>query len=143
MWDKRSVDYLVQALTSSATRDTPSRANGTNGDVEKTQTDLLDTPNGLLDEENTSAYGSFIPPAPYLKEDDEVNGTAAVQTLRMDGCGLRSAVLESLGKLMSTGQIKGQADGFRQLRVFVLRISKIYPCGGIGSVHSVLLLLHL
>lgn len=45
------------------------------------------------------AYGWYIPPAPLLKEhDDETSAPAAVQTLRMDGCGLRPAVLETLGE---------------------------------------------
>ena len=43
------------------------------------------------------SYGSFILPAPLLKEADGEDRPAAVQTLRMDGCGLKTMVLESLG----------------------------------------------
>jgi protein phosphatase 1 regulatory subunit 37 len=62
-----------------------------------------DPPEPEADAEGTGtgedAYGWYIPPAPLLKEhDDETSAPAAVQTLRMDGCGLRPAVLETLGE---------------------------------------------
>lgn len=44
-----------------------------------------------------SAYGSFVPPAPLLRELDDDTQHASVQSLRMDGCGLKANVLESLG----------------------------------------------
>lgn len=49
--------------------------------------------------EKVDSYGSFIPPAPLLKEAENEATPAAVQSLRMDGCLLRANVLEALGKL--------------------------------------------
>lgn len=66
--------------------------------------DLLDQPLDEKDENLISDgvledyYGSFILPAPLLKDGENDGGAAAVQTLRMDGCGLKANVLESLGK---------------------------------------------
>lgn len=98
-WDKRAIDYLGQALTAAAVTATTDKDAG--GVEEKEDGDV----NG--DEEDgeanghrlANAYGSFIPPAPLLREGEEAEAgkPSAVQTLRMDGCGLRANVLESLG----------------------------------------------
>lgn len=54
------------------------------------------------DDEKRDCYGQFVPSAPLLKEKDGPELPAALQTLRMDGCGLRANVLEALGRLFES-----------------------------------------
>lgn len=110
-WDKRSMEYLVQALSCSTVRPSgspetsPNAANhaenvpdqevpekGSIGEVE----DEDDEDDSLGD--RSSAYGSFVPPAPLLRDHDDEQLPSSVQTLRMEGCSLRNAALELLGK---------------------------------------------
>lgn len=114
-WDKRGIDYLVQALTCAQVRPLPlpdKEGNGTvdgntpsqspedittplpSESVDEKEADLPDDP-----KEERDSYGSFIPRAPLLKEAEDEARPAAVQSLRMDGCMLRANVLEALGEL--------------------------------------------
>lgn len=116
-WDKRSMEYLVRALTCSAVR--PSAAGSDTSPTSTSHPDRMpdqevdDIPDKASsdatqpeaedgDEEADmppSGYGSFVPPAPLLRDHEETSLPTAVQTLRMDGCSLRNAALELLGKL--------------------------------------------
>ncbi|ORY32099.1 hypothetical protein BCR39DRAFT_524149 [Naematelia encephala] len=134
-WDKKGIDYLVQALTCSKVNPPPT----TTGSASSLGTDTNNSPNPdhntepppsppKTDEEKGdeetvgNAYGSFIRPAPLLKETDEGIVPAAVQTLRMDGCNLKGAVLESL------------AQGIRSsdIRNISLRRNRIGPLGAVA-----------
>ena len=111
IWDRKGIDHLVQGLNCVRVRPPPS---ATSSDAHpNSANDIPSTPDpkhssdrpqekdtaeedGEADERDS--YGSFIPAAPLLKEVVNVASVpAAVQTLRMDGCGLRAAVLEALG----------------------------------------------
>lgn len=111
-WDKRSMEYLVQALSGSAIRplsgspETSPNAAGHAGSVPDQEMPEKGSVSEDEDEkecdeddsfgDKSSAYGSFVPPAPLLRdEDDRLPST--VQTLRMEGCSLRNAALELLG----------------------------------------------
>jgi hypothetical protein len=67
----------------------------------------------VVEEGGEDAYGAFIPPAPLLKEQDVPSTPASVQTLRMDGCGLKPAILETLGKNQrrQVADIQAKASG--------------------------------
>lgn len=52
-----------------------------------------------------SSYSGFLPPAPQLK-DSEADLPPAVETLRMDSCGLRSTTLEALAHGVRTSDLK-------------------------------------
>lgn len=123
-WDKRSVDYLVQALVPIPSRSvSPAAAPTTRfkgSSPESNQAERISDqeksgphasadagPNSPEDESQEdeklhNAYGSFIPPAPLLREGEEEGGPASVHTLRMDGCGIRATALESLGESLET-----------------------------------------
>ena len=80
-------------------------------------------------------YGSFIPSAPLLKHDLDKEDLAAVQTLRMDGCGLRANVLETLGKSIGIQPFKtGLMSVLLQHRASAHLICGTSPCGATGSV---------
>ena len=110
VWDKKAVDCLVQALNCAPIPTTSSLglSNSLNEHPKATDPkDLLDPPPDPSTREVEDAtpagtpdgyYGSFVPPAPLLKDGDRDGWPAAVQTLRMDGCGLKANVLESLGQ---------------------------------------------
>lgn len=92
-WDRRSIDYLVQALTATAIQPRPTES--TEDQPELSSPD----PSDDVDEETPhDCYGSFVPPAPLLKDAEELRA-AGLQTLRMDGCGLRASLLEPLCRL--------------------------------------------
>jgi protein phosphatase 1 regulatory subunit 37 len=103
VWDRKGVEYLVQALNwtvvtpSSASMSTP-----TSGAVPEPEVkDEVDEPEPEKEEEveeRKASYGSFGRYAPYLKEAEGSDAPSAVQTLRMDGCNLRAFVLEALGQ---------------------------------------------
>lgn len=112
MWDKKGVEYLVEALNCASLRSTssvglPNSTAGLPSTLTTKQTfnptpEVPDIPPGKLEDdrlngESDDFYGSFLPPAPLLKEGDGGGCAAAVQTLRMDGCGLKTTVLETLG----------------------------------------------
>ncbi|WVQ77942.1 hypothetical protein IAT38_000022 [Cryptococcus sp. DSM 104549] len=126
VWDKKGVEYLVQALNCTHVRPPP---------VEPSAEPTQDVPPPGQDGEASGegegesrekpredAYGAFIPLAPLLKERDQTSTPAAVQTIRMDGCGLRAAVLETL------------AQGVRSsdLRNISLRRNKINALGAVA-----------
>lgn len=119
VWDKKAIDYLVQALNCTHVRPPPvpekdhiagqeegeappagqeastqeGQANAEQGEREASaQAELSSQP----------SYGSFVPPAPLLREMEDETKPAAVQSLRMDGCGLRAHILEALGALEKT-----------------------------------------
>lgn len=104
-WDKRGIDYLVQALTCAPVA--PSSASMTS--TTTTHSDLLtsekvespvDEDARTEDERGPTAY---VRPAPLLKESEGPEAPTAIQTLRMDGCALRANVLEALGKCPERG----------------------------------------
>jgi len=104
VWDRKGVEYLVQALNwtvvtpSSATM---SSATGTvpEPEVKEDKPEPEKEVEGPEVEERKASYGSFGRYAPYLKEAEGSDAPSAVQTLRMDGCNLRALVLEALGEL--------------------------------------------
>ncbi|KAK4687531.1 protein phosphatase 1 regulatory subunit 37, partial [Tremellales sp. Uapishka_1] len=88
-WDRKSIESLTQAVSqthglSPVSSISPPVENG----------HALGDPN----------YGCVVPAAPLLKEDDETL-PASLQTLRMDGCGLKGAVLEALGEIGPLGAV--------------------------------------
>lgn len=92
----------MQALNSTRVQTLPSETVSLSPSADK---DLPSPPcetlaNGQTPDEKMAridSYGSFLPPAPLLKEAEEIERPAALQTLRMDGCGLRAGTLEALG----------------------------------------------
>ncbi|OCF44763.1 hypothetical protein I317_01453 [Kwoniella heveanensis CBS 569] len=140
-WDKKGVEYLVQALTctqirapshpSTAGADSTYSADSTvavSPENEKSESEAVSSRRGVGEDAGQSekelkdAYGSFIPPAPLLKETDESRTPAAVQTLRMDGCGLKAAVLETLAQGVRSSDIKNIS----------LRRNRIGPLGAVA-----------
>ncbi|KLT45309.1 RNI-like protein [Cutaneotrichosporon oleaginosum] len=113
-WDKRGIDYLVQAFNSSEVqgdrKPNESRAPTPQPDEETTESD---TPN---------QYGPFLPPAPLLKDVDVDVLPSAVLSLRLDNCYMRSGVLDAL------------ASGIRssELRHISLRNNRIGPLGAVS-----------
>ena len=121
-WDKKGIDYLVQALNCVRVRSPPvpekepiareGEPEGDNGKehaseqaiedtsrpVDKAAPSALKSDDSTVIEEESTAYGSFMPPAPLLKEVEDEARPAAVQSLRMDGCALRANVMEALGE---------------------------------------------
>lgn len=96
-WDRKGVEYLVQALN--WTTITPpsagvpvSSSEAVKGEEAETVAEKDKEVDGRRD-----CYGSFGRYAPYLKEAEAFDAPSAVQTLRMDGCALRANVLEALG----------------------------------------------
>ncbi|WVF72536.1 hypothetical protein IAT40_007353 [Kwoniella sp. CBS 6097] len=138
VWDKKGIEYLVQALTCAQVRAPPAissestyRANLSTGSPELESEKSMGTEAALdgkgqgeqeKEEEARDAYGSFIPPAPLLKEADESRTPAAVQTLRMDGCGLKAAVLETLAQGVRSSDLKNIS----------LRRNRIGPLGAVA-----------
>jgi protein phosphatase 1 regulatory subunit 37 len=109
--DKKSAEYLVQALNSTPVHPLLSAKSRLAGAGEAplpdTPTEMRTTAEGEKGKDETeeaddgprlSRYSSCVPSAPLLREDEGQDLPAAVQTLRMDGCGLRVTVLESLGE---------------------------------------------
>jgi protein phosphatase 1 regulatory subunit 37 len=104
VWDRKGVEYLVQALNWTVV--TPSSASmsasafGAAPEPEaKEETDRPESERKEEEvEERKASYGSFGRYAPYLKEAEGSDAPSAVQTLRMDGCNLRAFVLEALGQ---------------------------------------------
>jgi hypothetical protein len=104
------MEYFVQAFSTTtaspqtalagmpiapATRETVSTADiASSGDIPRPSLDI----DAQKQEESVDAYGSFLPPAPLLRNGEESGKPAAVQTLRMDECNLRHNVLEVLGE---------------------------------------------
>ncbi|WWC69798.1 uncharacterized protein I206_103741 [Kwoniella pini CBS 10737] len=133
-WDKKSIEYLVQALTSTQIKATESTPNtGVSSDA-SAQLDVdhdakviahhMANSIDAADAKRTSkdAYGSFIPPAPLLKEHEESSTPAAVQTLRLDGCALRANVLETLAQGVRSSDLKNIS----------LRRNRIGPLGAVA-----------
>jgi protein phosphatase 1 regulatory subunit 37 len=103
VWDRKGVEYLVQALNwTVVTPSSASMSTSTSGAVPEPEVkDEVDEPKPEKEEEveeRKASYGSFGRYAPYLKEAEGSDAPSAVQTLRMDGCNLRAFVLEALGQ---------------------------------------------
>ena len=84
-----------------------------------------------------SAYGSFILPAPLLREADDEAKPASIQSLRMDGCALKANVLESLGQSLRyfiSLKADCSAQGVRSsdLKNISLRRNRIGPLGAVA-----------
>jgi protein phosphatase 1 regulatory subunit 37 len=105
VWDRKGVEYLVQALNwtvvtpSSASMSTSTSGAAPEPDLkpEESEEPESETKEEKV-EERKASYGSFGRYAPYLKEAEGSDAPSAVQTLRMDGCNLRAFVLEALGQ---------------------------------------------
>lgn len=101
--DRKSAEYIAQSLNCTQIH-TPTTAKSSSPHSSSNDDPEHDEPGtgSNRDEENErrSRYSSCVPSAPLLRDEEEggVDLPAAVQTLRMDGCGLRMAVLESLGE---------------------------------------------
>ncbi|WVR04933.1 hypothetical protein IAU60_001945 [Kwoniella sp. DSM 27419] len=132
VWDKKSVEYLVQALTCSQIRAPPTADVSASGLVEtdtgarsispiNSQTRTSENRDDT-DRKRPNVYGSFVPPAPLLKEADESSMPAAVQTLRMDGCTLKAGALETLAHGVRSSDLKNIS----------LRRNKIGPLGAVA-----------
>jgi protein phosphatase 1 regulatory subunit 37 len=120
VWDRKGIEYLVQALNSTPIR-SASSANGISHSLSSVPSIIgtSEKPSVLvrqesfqqegemagMDEEEgvRDSYGSFVLPAPLLKEAEEKNQPASVQTIRMDGCLFKTAILEPLGRYSSAG----------------------------------------
>jgi len=109
VWDRKGVEYLVQALNwtvvtpSSASMSTPTSGPAPEPEIKEE----AEEPELVWEEEveeRKASYGSFGRYAPYLKEAEGSDAPSAVQTLRMDGCNLRAFVLEALGQLAHLNQ---------------------------------------
>ncbi|OCF72201.1 hypothetical protein I204_07466 [Kwoniella mangroviensis CBS 8886] len=127
-WDKKGIEYLVQALTSAQIKAPPE--NGVSPDPSQfdpsqiAENELAGSrhENGDVEKPSTDAYGSFIPPAPLLKENNQSSTPAAVQTLRLDGCGLRANVMETLAQGVRNSDLKNIS----------LRRNRIGPLGAVA-----------
>jgi hypothetical protein len=102
VWDKKGIDYLVQALNCTRIR-APPTANGHDPPVSDTATSGEEVEAGAATDKSATdsaplSYGSLVPPAPLLKAGEDEAKPAAVQSLRMDGCGLKANVLETFGQ---------------------------------------------
>jgi len=140
-WDRKGIDYLVQALNGARIKPPPvpdkdgmsingtdAGANDTSDVVEVKQTEEAPDEEGEKINEH-SAYGSFIPPAPLLREADDETRPAAVQSLRMDGCGLKANVLESLGQCFPSVIVRELTQQRRACDPLILRT---FLSGAIG-----------
>ncbi|BEI85076.1 hypothetical protein CcaverHIS002_0504770 [Cutaneotrichosporon cavernicola] len=113
-WDKRGIDYLVQAFNSS---EAPGER-GPNGSRAPTPQPGEEAPGG----DPRNQYGPFLATAPLLKDVDVDALPSAVQSLRLDNCYMRSGVLDAL------------ASGIRssELRHISLRNNRIGPLGAVS-----------
>ncbi|WVW83494.1 hypothetical protein I302_105515 [Kwoniella bestiolae CBS 10118] len=124
-WDKKGIEYLVQALTPTQIKAAPDPGVSPDPSSQHEPQQLshsdTDQPNDI---QNVliDAYGSFIPPAPLLKENDQSSTPAAVQTLRLDGCGLRANVMETLAQGVRNSDLKNIS----------LRRNRIGPLGAVA-----------
>ncbi|RXK36032.1 hypothetical protein M231_06680 [Tremella mesenterica] len=124
-WDRKSVEGLLQALhcTSPSTKSEaqvpdpsmPKDLSHTSDPPDKKEGEIPESP-------DENHYGTFIPPAPLLKDVEETDLPAAVQTLRLDGCGLRGATLEALAQGLRSSDIRNLS----------LRRNRIGPLGGVS-----------
>ncbi|CAD6576198.1 MAG: hypothetical protein TREMPRED_001605, partial [Tremellales sp. Tagirdzhanova-0007] len=133
-WDKKGVEFFVQGLNcalfdSTALHEPSSPMNGHS--VHTDRKHLSDTTLGMsstsaddaeLNGKQDDHYGSFILPAPLLRDLDGDNQAAAVQTLRMDGCGLKATVLETLAQGVRSSDVKNIS----------LRRNRIGPLGAVA-----------
>ncbi|WRT66800.1 uncharacterized protein IL334_003763 [Kwoniella shivajii] len=127
VWDKKSVEYLVLALapTQLGVEDSsflPDPSLSPDLLMDNTSTRISLEVNGDGDGPVRDAYGSFIPPAPLLKEGDANRTSAVVQTLRLDGCGLKANVLETLAQGVRSSDLKNIS----------LRRNRIGPLGAVA-----------
>lgn len=84
VWDRRGIEFFVQALNSTPIGEGKGTVDGANGVAEL-----------------QSTYSVFLPPTPLLKDSDLATAPAAVQSIRMDNCGLRAGTLDALGELLT------------------------------------------
>ncbi|TYJ53131.1 hypothetical protein B9479_006254 [Cryptococcus floricola] len=125
VWDRKSIEYLVQSLDGS--NPTPPAPTASSSTSESSPANNLSTTTEEQEEEEheQTIYAPFVPPAPLLKPStnpEEEKGPAALVSLRMDGCGLKGAVLEVL------------AQGIRTSRLhhISLRANRISPQGAVA-----------
>lgn len=93
-WDRKGVDYLVQALSSAPVQNhaVVSAESETDGDS--------------TDDGKKSPYRLILPPTPMLMNVEDIDSSpAAVQTLRMDNCNFRSSALEVLANGIRTSDL--------------------------------------
>ncbi|ODN85879.1 hypothetical protein L198_07444 [Cryptococcus wingfieldii CBS 7118] len=125
VWDRKSIEYLVQSLDGS--NPTPPAPTASSSTSESSSANNLSTTTEEQEQEehDQTIYAPFVPPAPLLKPStnpEEEQGPAALVSLRMDGCGLKGAVLEVL------------AQGIRTSRLhhISLRSNRISPQGAVA-----------
>lgn len=102
LWDKKGIDYLVQALTctpvappsASVSSMSTTQSNFHVDSIEKVDSPVEDD----FHTEDERQRTSYVRPAPLLKESEGPEAPTALQTLRMDGCAFRANVLEALGE---------------------------------------------
>ncbi|GMK55777.1 hypothetical protein CspeluHIS016_0208330 [Cutaneotrichosporon spelunceum] len=113
-WDKRGMEFLVQAFNSS---EAPGerRQNGSRAPTPQLGEEASES-------DSHNQYGPFLPSAPLLKDVDMDALPSAVQSLRLDNCYMRSGVLDAL------------ASGIRssELRHISLRNNRIGPLGAVS-----------
>jgi hypothetical protein len=104
VWDRKGVEYLVQALNwttvtpPSATALPSAEAETVANEDSALKEEVKQEVNGEVEAERKASYGSFGRQVPYLKDAEGSDAPSAVQTLRMDGCNLRAFVLEAFGE---------------------------------------------
>lgn len=95
-WDRKGVDYLVQALNSAPVQNHAAIVSA------ESETDGDDTDDGS----KKSPYCLILPPTPMLRNLEDIDSApAAVQTLRMDNCNFRSSALEVLANGIRTSDL--------------------------------------
>ncbi|WVQ71367.1 hypothetical protein IAR50_000896 [Cryptococcus sp. DSM 104548] len=126
VWDKKSIEYLVQALDGAKitppTAPTPASSTIVSSPT-KSPTSHAEQEEESEEQEQT-IYAPFVPPAPLLKPSntEQEEGPAALVSLRMDGCGLKGAVLEVLAQKIRTSR----------LHHISLRSNRISPQGAVA-----------
>jgi hypothetical protein len=116
-WDKKGIDYMVQALTctpvtptstASAPGSSLGQPNGHFGNPSSEKVESESPTEMEMKREESRASTSFVRPAPLLREVEGPEAPSALQTLRMDGCALRPNSLEALGRSEAKMQMCGK-----------------------------------
>ncbi|KAL1407472.1 hypothetical protein Q8F55_006905 [Vanrija albida] len=121
-WDRKSIEYLVYALNSAPVQSPPLEM--PHRPDAPAEGDQADTANGSAEatQDPSTRYGMFLPSTPFLKDDGTQTQPAAVQSLRLDGCNLRSGTLDGLAHGIRTSE----------LRHLSLRRNRISPLGAVA-----------